>query len=507
MAELQHFYDGQLRRYITQLIRMMSGFTYKNSSGKVTPVPVMYGDLTRQVGSILRDNSENSILSAPRMAVYVTGLELDTARLSDASYVNKVNIRERAYDEEGNEYLDREGKNYTVERLMPTPYTLSVSVDIWSTNTDQKLQIVEPILQLFNPSLELQTTDNYLDWTSLTAVYFSGITWSSRTIPQGTESEIDITTIEFTVPIWIAPPAKVKRLGVITDIISRIHNSTIDAFDATQDIDFTLPEGDAHSDTPAFTDEEADAAETDLNFANRADDSSAGDGYGLERFVRSRTRADRSVEGSVISILKTTYQNIDLLVIKGKGTLVKNGTVGGIGWPEFLEAFPFKLEEGVSVLKLKRADRNSEIVGSFAIDPQEPESVTIDWDIDSLPTDTVIEGPNGDRSKIDYIIDPRKFNPQDLDLSQNPRILVLDDIGSDDIDAWKNLDNSQFSANANDIIEWSGTEWQVVLDSENVDDTVFATNLNTGIQYKFEDGEWLLSFEGEYPNGTWWIDF
>lgn len=507
MAELQHFYDGQLRRYITQLIRMMSGFTYKNSSGEITPVPVMYGDLTRQVGSILRDNSENSILSAPRMAVYVTGLELDTARLSDASYVNKVNIRERAYDEDGNEYLDREGKNYTVERLMPTPYTLSVSVDIWSTNTDQKLQIVEPILQLFNPALELQTTDNYLDWTSLTAVYFSGITWSSRTIPQGTESEIDITTIEFTVPIWIAPPAKVKRLGVITDIISRIHNSTIDVFDATQDIDFTLPEGDAHSNTPAFSDQDADAAEIDPNFANRADDSSLGDGYGRERFVRSRTRADRSVEGSVISILKTTYQNIDLLVIKGKGTLVKNGTVGGIGWPEFLEAFPFKLEEGVSVLKLKRADRNSEIVGSFAIDPQEPESVTIDWDIDSLPTDTVITGPNGDRSKIDYIIDPRKFNPQDLDLSQNPRILVLDDIGSDDIDAWKNLDNSQFSANANDIIEWSGTEWQVVLDSENVDDTVFATNLNTGIQYKFEYGEWLLSFEGEYPNGTWWIDF
>ena len=49
--------------------------------------------------------------------------------LADASYVSKVNIRERAYDAEGKEYLNTQGKNYTVERMMPTPYTLSVNVD------------------------------------------------------------------------------------------------------------------------------------------------------------------------------------------------------------------------------------------------------------------------------------------------------------------------------------------------------------------------------------------
>ena len=134
---MQHFYDGQIRRYITQIVRLMSNFSYKDGSGVTTEVPVMYGDITRQVGHILRDNSENKIPSAPRMAVYITGLEMDTARLSDASYVNKLNIRERAYDSDGNEYLNTEGKNYTVERLMPTPYTLSVNVDLWTTNTDQ----------------------------------------------------------------------------------------------------------------------------------------------------------------------------------------------------------------------------------------------------------------------------------------------------------------------------------------------------------------------------------
>ena len=174
---MQHFYDGQIRRYITQLIRLFSNFSYKDGEGKLVQIPVMYGDITRQVGHILRDNSENKIPSAPRIAVYVTGLELDRSRTADSSYVHKVHLRERAYDDTNKEYLNTQGKNYTVERIMPTPYTLNVNIDIWSTNTEQKLQIMEQILMLFNPSLEIQTTDNYVDWTSLSVVNLENLTF------------------------------------------------------------------------------------------------------------------------------------------------------------------------------------------------------------------------------------------------------------------------------------------------------------------------------------------
>ena len=44
----------------------------------------MYCDITRQVAHIMRDNSENKIMNAPRMGVYVTNLELDRNRLADA---------------------------------------------------------------------------------------------------------------------------------------------------------------------------------------------------------------------------------------------------------------------------------------------------------------------------------------------------------------------------------------------------------------------------------------
>ena len=83
---MQHFYDGQIRRYITQIVRLMSNFSYKDGKGKLTEIPVMYGDLTRQVANIIRENSENKIPSAPRMAVYITGIEQDLNRMADSRH-------------------------------------------------------------------------------------------------------------------------------------------------------------------------------------------------------------------------------------------------------------------------------------------------------------------------------------------------------------------------------------------------------------------------------------
>jgi len=53
---MQFFYDGQIRRYITQIVRLMSNFSYKDGDGVLKQIPVMYGDMTRQVAHIIRDN-------------------------------------------------------------------------------------------------------------------------------------------------------------------------------------------------------------------------------------------------------------------------------------------------------------------------------------------------------------------------------------------------------------------------------------------------------------------
>ena len=470
---MQHFYDGQIRRYLTQIIRLFGQFSYKDGQGRLVQVPVMYGDLTRQVGSILRDNSENKIPSAPRMAVYITNLEMDTARLADSSYVNKLNIREREYDSAGQEYLNSSGKNYTVERLMPTPYTLTVNVDIWSTNTDQKLQILEQIFMLFNPSLEIQTTDNYIDWTSLSVLNMDNINFSSRSIPTGTENEIDVATITLTTPIFISPPAKVKKLGVITKIITAIF--------ADNGLEVNIDEN-------AYTQSL------------------------VEQKIKENEETDKINDGQALTnedaLVVTTYQDYDIVFIDGVAKLIKNGVVGSTSWTSWMIAQPFVYEAGVTQLRLQRST-GLEIVGTVQINTlDETELQIVSLDEDSLPSDSDIVGPNGTRGSIEYIIDPTRFDPRQVqDSSTNTRLLLLGSIGDasnvNGATAWKNEDNSNFVASENDIIEWDGLSWHIVFDASSESNETFVTNLNTQTQYKWTGENWILSYEGEYPNGTW----
>jgi len=316
---MQHFYDGQIRRYITQIIRMLSNFSHKDIDGDLKTIPVVYGDLARQVGSILKDNSELKIIGAPKISVYVTGLELDKSRLADSSFVSKVNIRERAYDENNNEYLNHQGKNYTVERLMPTPYNLTLNADIWSTNTDQKLQILEQILMLFNPSLEIQTTDNFVDWTSLSVVNLENITFSSRSIGTSTETEIDIATLGFSTPIYISPPAKVKKLGIIHTIITSIFNESY----GNVDLHETMPELLAYADSGRYKSDSIH--KPSINSAGEVDTE-----YGASK--GSKTDVD--------AVIATTYKNFDLLVLNNQLKLVDKGNFATVTWKEYLQAYP-----------------------------------------------------------------------------------------------------------------------------------------------------------------------
>lgn len=487
---MQFFYDGQIRRYIGQVIRMLSGFKYQAADGTQRTVPVMYGDMTRQVGAVIKDNSENKLSSAPRMAVYVTGLAMDRTRLGDATFVSKVHIREREFDETTGEYTSKQGNNYTVERLMPTPYKLTIKTDIWTTNTDMKLQIMEQILMLFNPSLEIQTTDNFLDWTSLSVVELTDITFSSRTIPMGNETEIDVASLTFETPIWISPPTKVKKLGVVTDVLMNI-------FDATGNV------------TPDFVN--GTPAATEFNNVS---------GYGL------------LVYNNKLSLLKGR----EPIITDDASDTVFNKVGADISWNYIFEQYPGKFRAGISQVFLIQNNGN-QIVGTLSEDQDDSTILHVNWDSDTFPTNTLIanEGNTVLRGTVDAIVDPTRFNPRPRlpdgnlgwpDVSNGAiRYIILDSIGDTENNvgdgpneglnyvgpkAWKNQDGTDFIAPANSIVEWAGTHWEIVLNPAEVepgDDPVYITNLRTGIQYKFSDQEWTRSFEGEYQKGLWRLIF
>jgi hypothetical protein len=546
---MQHFYDGQIRRYLVQTIRLLSNFVVKYADGTLVPVPVMYGDMDSQVGNIIRQNSENKIQGAPRIAVYISGLEMDKDRLADATFVGKLHIREREIEfnpETGrDEYTSSEGSNYTIERIMPTPYKLTVKADIWSANTDQKLQILEQILMLFNPSLEIQTSDNYVDWTSLSVVYMDDLNFSSRSIPVGNNSAIDIATMDLSMPIWISPPSKVKRLGLINRI-------TMGMFGQIGD--------------------------SDEGYIDGIDSGSGGSGPGLLDNIGG---------------IATVIDNFDIVVYGGqarifypdaRGHRVNNlidvgiDSIKIVNWTVIFDKYPGKYSGGNSKLFLLQSN-GTEVFGTVAINPIDQSILNVQWDTDSYPTNTDISSEHRPSSPgtFDAIIDPKTTGPKSglTAPTVGTRYLIIDNIGGgvretlvaenssnridtmvdydkvirsevyvnkipvnfetlnmegklvirldasaqvDDIityelfvnedgpDAWKNDDGSDFIANTNDIIEWTGTKWHVIFDSTASKDTIYyLTNIYTNVQYKWNGVSWVKSFEGEYRKGYWRI--
>ena len=457
---MDYFYDGQIRRYLTQFMRVMSNFGYKDAKGQIIKIPVRYGDMNRQVGSILKKNSENTIPSAPFIACYIKELQFDRPRMQDPTFVSKLSIRERAFDSNNQEYINEQGANYTVERIMPTPYEITFAADLWTTSVDQKLQLWEQIVVLFTPALEIQTTDNYIDWTSLSYLELSGQTWSSRQVPQGIEQDIDILNLQFKAPVWITPPAKIKKLGIITKIIANIFS----------------------------------VSNNSINENNRDPNAVEMFGEPDARVVITQNNFDLLVLDNVAQLIKKDQTDLDL-------SLPQNI----FSWYRILDLYPGKFRAGLSQLRLTKPDGN-EIVAYISLDPNDESKMILNIDADTVPGNTIISG----RGTIDAIVNPETFNPKPV--TSGKRYLILNDInindqylepGYDGPDAWKNDDNTDFQAHANDIIEWDGNSWNIVFDSTTATTLTYITNSYTGIQYKWENENWTKSYEGIYDNYVW----
>jgi hypothetical protein len=414
-------------------------------------VPVIYGDMDRQIGQILRNNSENALNHVPAMAAYITNLTYDRDRIQEPYHVSKVHLRERQYDPVTGNYTVNQQDSITVERLMPVPYKLEMKLDIWTSNQTQKLQLIEQIYTLFNPALEIQNTDNYLDWTSLSMVTLTQNTWSSRTIPAGAEDSIDITSMTFEMPIWLSTPSKVKKLGVIQKIIASI-------YDPRGEID--------------------DSIFTESNLVSR-------------QYITP-------LQYGVILLDNT------LLLVKQSEIPTEDGKIGTKdSWPALIDVYG-RITEGSSQIRLQIDASGTEVVGTIELHPTDNSLLVFNVFEDTLPVNT--------QAPISAVVDPLTVDPDNTDIihpAAGTRYLILSDIGSADDNeialAWKGLNNLELIARKNDIIEYNGANWWVSFDSNEIDSTEFVTNLNTAIQYRWDGTQWIKSIQGHYPAGRWTI--
>jgi len=455
----QFFYDDQIRRFLLQFTRIFSNFQVMygaqgSENESLLRVPVRYGDWTRQAQTVVQNNSASTMPSTPLITFYIAGMDYDRPRMQEPYYVSKTQIRQRRYDPETETYDTTQGNAFTIERLMPVPYSMTLNCDIWTSNTNQKLQLFEQISTLFNPALEIQSTDNYLDWTSLSVVELARTTWSSRSIPIGTDDPIDIMTMQFTVPIWISSPAKVKKLGVVEKIIVSMYDAQGDANEAITNDDLLL--GTRQKFTPY--------AYQVLLIGNK-----------LQALKRS-------------AVINPANGNTEPQQAPPSNEL----------WPAILGLYG-QYRPGITQIRLDdQWGDDTQVVGTITVDPTDARFLLFDIDEDTRPQNTL--------AAVNAVINPLISGPgQGLPTAvAGQRYLILEDLGSDQntvpAQAWGGIE-----AQANDIIEFTGAQWQVSFASAESATVQFATNLTTALQYRWTGTEWVKSYEGLYPGGEWSI--
>ena len=453
----QYFYDAQIRRFLLQFTRIFSNFQIMygaqgSENETLVRVPVRYGDFSRQAQTVAQQNSSSFMPSTPLITFYVTGMEYQQDRMQEPYFVSKIQVRQRTYDSGTDTYETTQGNAFSIERLMPVPYRMTITLDIWTSNTHQKFQIFEQVATLFNPSLEIQSTDNYIDWTSLSIVELEATTFTSRTIPIGTEDPIDIMTMRFGLPIWISAPAKVRKLGVVEKIIASVFDAQGDANEAITNNDLLL--GTRQKFTP----------------------------YNFQALLI----------GNKVQALKYSQT----VPVSNASVTPPESPPSNEFWQAVVGQYGV-LRPGISQMRFDNQwGDDTEIIGTVSFDPTDDRFLLIDLDADTLPQNTL--------DPIDAIIDPLVSGPgAGLPVAAaGTRYLILDDIGSSS-NAVPAASWGLVVARANDIIEYTGTQWQVVFAAADAESVQFVTNVTTGIQYRWTTEAWVKSYEGLYPGGEW----
>jgi hypothetical protein len=320
------------------------------------------------------------------------------------------------------------------------------------------MQLLEQILTLFNPSLEIQSTDNYIDWTSLTVLYLKDVRWSSRTIPIGTDNPIDIATLSFTLPMWITPPAKVKKLGVIERIIASVYDAQGDLVNSLTNSDLLL--GTRQKFTP----------------------------YGYQVLLIDNKlqalRQQQVIDNPNASL--TTPDNPDSNLL----------------WHSIINLYG-TLRPGISYVTLEQPD-GTDVTGTVAYDPTDDRFLLFTVNAGTVPPNTL--------APINAVIDPLISGPGAglAPVAIGQRYLFTQDTGSYDNpgvtnpNAWEGTSGQPLVAHANDIVEYDGARWQIAFDSTSSPENMqYVTNITTELQYRWTGSAWVKSYQGLYPGGQW----
>lgn len=212
-----YFYNQQIRSYLLQFCAVFSGLTVKTGKGEngqidIIQVPIVVGSKDRVTAAIMAGNTHNKLYTLPQMSAYITGFDLAPERRKGVGVIDS-----RSYLPQGAVFPDDLA---VVKRLMPIPYNMQIELSIYASNTEQMFQMLEQLLVLFDPILQIQTSDAAFDWTKITNIELTGIS-NEENYPSGTDRRMIVWTLTFVLPIYLSMPLDVKN-EVVQKVITRI---------------------------------------------------------------------------------------------------------------------------------------------------------------------------------------------------------------------------------------------------------------------------------------------
>jgi len=548
---MEFFYGAQLRAYRVQVIRAFSNFQVKfgnNADGSVRlhRVPCRWGETSRLAETIINAGSENKMPSAPFISVYTTSMSLAPERRQSPSLVSTLAVNEREYE---GKYLNTPGNRYSVKRYMPVPFNMTVNVDFWTSNLSQKEELFEQVQVLFNGMMDIQTSMNPLDWTLFSTIEPTNITWSSRTIPVGTENPIDVMTVEYKIPIWVNPPALVEYQKLIEQVVTNINVGEYDP----KSMEWTQGELITRIVT---TPENARIGLTLVNdgvyeISLQNYGGTTVDEQGLPTQIVGRsspimqpgtsflvndvsiTIPNNSVD-DLISVMRNSFQGknlnvrltlsnkLELINLNGGDITLRNitGTPveslgfvpttyngGTLAWWRLFELYgslsgykpasacdPDSLPEGSELRLLNGTDlddRASDIVGFISMHPTNQNLIV--WSVQASTWPLATMNP------LTAVINPQTTYPGNglTPPRAGDRYLLVDELAPVSA-AWGGVD-----ATVNDIIEYDGTQWDRVFEAAGNTTSQFVKNNYSQKWLQYQQQIWDSFPPASYFPGTW----
>ncbi len=203
-----YYYNRQIKRYITQFMAIFSEFQVSvgvsgTQDTRLIQVPCIYGSRDRVVAWIKGAQTQNKPLRLPAMSAYLRNVSLAPDLRKGVSGIRRNTVAK----------IDGTPFPQNVEvvyQQMPIPYRATFELNTFVSNEDQQFQIMEQIFMLFDPQLQIQTSDDPLDWTQITTVTMMNIQWEEN-FPAGANRRITQSTLTFDVVFYICGPAEFKK--------------------------------------------------------------------------------------------------------------------------------------------------------------------------------------------------------------------------------------------------------------------------------------------------------